>query len=79
LPARDPAAIPWVFPEIDKGYAITAIAAVSTPAFLKHQFHLHPHTADAAVGEIAVEKLTWRSGEHIFLRDVDELRMIKSV
>jgi hypothetical protein len=45
----------------------------------KYQFRLHPHAADAAVGEIAVQKLTGRRVKDAPGRHVHVLRMIEGV
>jgi hypothetical protein len=49
------------------------------PAFLKHQLHLHPHVANTAVREIAVEKLPGQRIENVSGRYVDILGMIEGV
>src|SRR5437660_10072330 len=49
------------------------------PFSSKQHLHLHPHAADAAVGEIAVQKAPCRRVDNIPLRYLHELRMIDSV
>ena len=45
----------------------------------KQHLHLHPHAADAAVREIAVQKAPCRRVDDTSLRYLHELRMIESV
>ena len=45
----------------------------------KHEFHLRPHAADAAVGIIPIEKVRGRRADHAFLWNLRELRVIQRV
>src|SRR5262249_53079904 len=45
----------------------------------KHHLQLHPHAADAAVGEVAIQETAWWCAEHISLRRVHKLRMIEGI
>src|SRR2546427_12586150 len=47
--------------------------------WLKHDLQLNPHTADAAVGEVAVEKASRWSAHHVFRRNLSELRMVQGI
>jgi hypothetical protein len=45
----------------------------------KHDFHLHPHAADAAVREIAIQEAPRRSAIDAHLRNLDKLGVIECV
>src|SRR5689334_10910346 len=45
----------------------------------KYHFRLHPHAADATVGEIAIEELGHRRARNTLWRDLDKLRVIEGI
>jgi hypothetical protein len=45
----------------------------------KDQLYLHPHAADAAVGEIAIQEPPRRRAQDIALGNLDESGMVESV
>src|SRR5882724_1856836 len=58
------------------GCAFSAFCDVPT---LKHHLHLHPHAANAAVCEIAIQETPRRSAIYAHLRDLDKLWVIECV
>ena len=62
-----------------KAFGRTLHLLVFASPVLKHQFYLHPHAADAAVREIAVQEAPSRRAEHAHLRHVNELWVIERV
>src|SRR4029077_20895904 len=46
---------------------------------LKYKLHLHPHAADAAVGEITIQKQGRRGPEHVPSWNLSELRMVQGI
>jgi hypothetical protein len=48
-------------------------------AGLKYQLHMHPHAADAAIGEIAIQETARCGASDDLLGNLCELRMIERV
>src|SRR5262245_34280596 len=61
-------------------HAIATIpGATGTRLSSKQQLQLHPHAADAAVGEIAIEETGLWSTDHAPVWDLSELRVVQSI
>src|SRR5579871_4624304 len=64
----------WANPTADRRPARCGILIRS-----EHYLRLHPHRADPAIGEIAIQETPGRRSHYDHRRNLDELRMIKRV